>query len=81
MKEPDFEEKLKAELISSRGRVFAGSASPFAVLKCKRYMYRHEKLWGRLFKSYFVLVYTAFRSLFKKQTEAKYIDVYGEAEK
>lgn len=79
MKEPDFEEKLKAALLSSRGRVYAGAASSFAVLRCKRYMYRHEKLWGRLIKSYFVLVYTAFRSLFKKKFEGGYIDVYEEA--
>ncbi|MBQ6846322.1 MAG: PHP domain-containing protein [Oscillospiraceae bacterium] len=81
MNEPDFEERLKAALLSSNGRVFAGAASPFAVLKCKRYMYRHEKLWGRLIKSYFILIYTAIRSLFKKRFEGRYIDVYGEAEK
>ncbi|MBE6911476.1 MAG: hypothetical protein E7473_03025 [Ruminococcaceae bacterium] len=81
MNEPDFEERLKTALLSSNGRVFAGAASPFAVLKCKRYMYRHENLWGRLIKSYFILIYTALRSLFNKKFEGRYIDVYGEAEK
>ena len=81
MKEPDFEEKLKAALLSSNGRVFTGAASPFAVLKCKRYVYRQERLWARLIKSYFILAHTAIRSLFKKKLEGKYIDVYGEAEK
>lgn len=78
MNEPDFEDKLKAELLSCRGRVFAGAASPFAVLRCKRYMYRREKFYWRLLKSNFVYIYTAIKCLFTKKFNAKYIDVYTE---
>lgn len=78
LESPDFEEKLKAELLSGNGRVFAGSASPFTVLKCKRMMYRSERLYGRLFKSYLILVYTALRNIFPKTRFSGYLDMKGE---
>jgi len=78
MNEPDFEDKLKAELLSCRGRVFADSASPFTVLSCKRYAYRHERLYGRLLKNNLLYVYTAFKSLFTKKTKGNYIEIYTE---
>lgn len=75
---PDFEDKLKAELIAGNGRVFAGCASPFTVLKNKRRMYRSEKLYGRLFKSYLILIYKALARPFERPAPSGYIDVKGE---
>lgn len=81
MNEPDFEEKLKAELLSRRGRVFAGSASPFAVLRCKRRVYKRKKLHGRLLKNTLAYILTALRAPFSGKREGKYIEVYTEEEK
>lgn len=81
MSEPDFEDKLKAELLSGRGRVFAGAASPFDVLRGKRYMYRCKKLYGRLLKSYFVHLYMLLKSVFCKKYEGHYIDTTPEENK
>ena len=75
MGDPDFEERLKAELLASRGRVFAGCASPFEVLRCKRYMYRVEGLYGRLLKSYLALIIYFFKSLSGKKFKSHYIDM------
>ncbi len=72
---PDFEEKLKEALLNRRGRVFAGAASPFDVLRCKRFTYRRERLWGRLMKSYLYLIITAVKSVFTKKFESHYINV------
>ncbi len=40
MNSPDFEEKLRRELLSGNGRVFAGCASASTVIRCKMRAYR-----------------------------------------
>ena len=77
--EPDFEEKLKSAILGKQGRVFAGAASPFEVLKCKIFMYKNEKLYSRLLKAYVKCALTIFSPRSKKTTEGRYIDVYEEA--
>lgn len=76
--EPDFEEKLKAALLGKQGRVFADSASPFTVLKCKLATYRRERLYWRYLKMQIKYAITFFTSSFNKKQEGKYIDVYVE---
>lgn len=79
MNEPDFEEKLKAELLSSNGRVFAGSASALTVIGCKCYGYYIEKLYGRLFKTLFHLLYAIIKAPFTKRIKGEYLEVHTEA--
>ena len=78
---PDFEEKLKAALLGKQGRVFAGAASPFDVLKCKMYMYKKEKLYSRLMKAYVKYALTFFAFFSAKKQDAKYIDINMEEQK
>lgn len=80
MNEPNFEERLKAELLSRRGRVFAGSTSPFAVLRCKRRGYARKKLYGKLLKNTLAYIITALEAPFSGKREGKYIEVYTKEE-
>ena len=80
MNEADFEEKLKAALTEKNGRVFAGSASPFVVLKCKIRTYKREKLYLNLVKAYIKYALTFFKSFSDKGREGKYIDICGRNE-
>ncbi|MBQ4544879.1 MAG: PHP domain-containing protein [Oscillospiraceae bacterium] len=81
MSEPDFEDRLKAELLSCRGRVFAGAASPFEVFRCKMYMYRTEKLYGKLIKINLAYIYTAIKNRLTPKFEGGYIDVFAKEDK
>lgn len=76
--EPDFEEKLKSELLSCRGRVFAGASSPFTVLACKRRIYFSKKMPLRYLKALLKLVYTLVRFPFTKKHKSGYINVHTE---
>lgn len=81
MNEPDFEEKLKAALLSCRGRVWCGCASPGVVLRCKRYGYKVERLYGKYIKTLFALIYLGIKYPFAKKENGKYVEVYKEERK
>lgn len=76
--EPDFEETLKAAILGKQGRVFAGAASPYDVLKCKIFMYKSERLYSKLIKAYIKYALTFLSSFSAKGQEGKYMDVYME---
>ncbi len=74
MSSPDFEEKVKAALLSREGRVFAGYNSRKTVFSCKRKSYLKRKLYKKLIRSYPVCVYLWLRDIIKGKKKSGYIE-------
>lgn len=73
LKAPDFEEKLKRELLASCGKAFGGYSSAHTVLSVKRKSYIKRKLPKRYIKSIFLEIYLFAGNLIRGKQKQDYV--------
>ena len=78
MSAPDFEEKLKAALLSGSGKIFAGCASESTVLRCKLRAYKNMGFIMPFIRTCLKLIICLFTKPFKKKApQGEYLDLKG----
>ena len=75
MEKPDFEEKLKADLLFGNGRAYGGYATRRAVYSCRRKTYIKRKMHKKFIKSYFICAYLWLRDIIKGKKKSGYIEL------
>ncbi len=77
MSEPDFEERLKAALLSGNGRVFAGCAPKRTVTLCKMRAYMRLRLYGAAARAFIKLIICTLFSPFARVKDGEYLNLKG----
>ncbi len=71
---PDFSEKLKAAILGRKGRVYAGAADIYDVLRCKRRAYINLRMNSKLLKNLLQHIYVAITKRSKNKFCSGYIN-------
>ncbi len=77
MSEPDFEEKLKAALLSGEGRVFAGCAPKRTVTLCKMRAYIRLRLYGAAIRAFIKLIICTLAAPFTRTQSGEHLNLKG----